>query len=138
MPDNILIDELLPYILQLDEREGVHEIVSSNHYGQLPVANTSEYRGEVAFWKERNLNWSQKTIYTDRLPLAEQIQKFTSRREEIKRIMAKESVKFSSMRGPQMISSARKLVSTIAQWIGSNARAFINKVLNEYNLLNWD
>ena len=89
MVDNILIDELLPYILQLDEREDVREFISSNRYGQSLVSNTFEYRGEVAFWKERNLYWSRKTFYTDRLPLAEQIQKFVNRREEIKKLWQK-------------------------------------------------
>ena len=44
------------------------------------------------------MNWSQKTINTDRLPLAEQIQKlvdnqegdYENKREQIKEIMAKE------------------------------------------------
>ena len=36
--DNILIDELLPYILQLDEREDVCGIISSNRFGQPPVS----------------------------------------------------------------------------------------------------
>ena len=138
MVDNILIDELLPYILQLDEREDVREIISSNRYGQPPISNTNEYRGEAAFWKERNLYWSRKTFYTDRLPLVEKIQKFVSGREEIKNIMAEVPASFSSMKGPQMISLARKLGSTTAQLKGANARAFINKVLNEYNLLKWD
>ncbi len=149
MVDNILIEELLPYLLRLDESEDVREVIGSNRYGQPPVSNQNEYRGVVEFWKERNLNWSQKTIYTDRLPLAENIQKFVdnqevlareyeNRREQIKEIMANKKVKFSSMRGPQMISLARKLGSSTAQLKAANARAFINKVLNEYNLLQQD
>ena len=52
--------------------------------------------------------------------------------------MAEEPVNFASIKGSQMISLARKLGSTTAQLKGANARAFINKVLNEYNLLKWD
>ena len=52
--------------------------------------------------------------------------------------MANKRVNIASMRGPQMISLARKLGSTTAQLKATNARAFINKVLNEYKLLQWD
>ena len=149
MDDNTLIDELLPYLLQLDESEDVREIIGSNRYGQPPVSNENEFKGVENVWKMRNLKWSQKTIYTSRLPLAEIIQKFANdqyvlerqyekRREEIKEIMTKERVNIASMKGPQMISLARKLGSTTVQLKATNARAFINKVLNEYNLLQRD
>ena len=149
MDDNTLIDELLPYLLQLDESEDVREIIGSNRYGQPPVSNENEFKGVENVWKMRNLKWSQKTIYTSRLPLAEIIQKFANdqyvlerqyekRREEIKEIMTKERVSIASMKGPQMISLARKLGSTTVQLKATNARAFINKVLNEYNLLQRD
>ena len=98
--DNTLIDELLPYLLQLDESEDVREIIGSNRYGQPPVSNENEFKGVVDFWKVHNLKWSQKTIYTNRLPLAEIIQKFSNDqyvlerqyekiREEIKSIVGK-------------------------------------------------
>ena len=57
------------------------------------------------------------------------------KREQIKKIMAKEHVNVASMRGPQLISLARKLGSTTIVLRANNARTFINKVLNEYNLL---
>ena len=57
------------------------------------------------------------------------------KKEQIREIMAKERVNVASMRGPQLISLARKLGSTTTQLKVNNARAFINKVLNEYNLL---
>ena len=149
MDDNTLIDELLPYLLQLDESEDVREIIGSNRYEQPSVSNENEFKGVEDFWKMRNLKWSQKTIYTNRLPLVEIIQKFANdqyvlerqyekRREEIKEIMTKERVSIASMKGPQMISLARKLGSTTVQLKATNARAFINKVLNEYNLLQRD
>ena len=149
MDDNTLIDELLPYLLQLDESEDESEIIGSDRYGQPPVSNENEFKGVENIWKMRNLKWSQKTIYTSRLPLAEIIQKFADdqyvlerqyekRREEIKEIMTKERVSIASMKGPQMISLARKLGSTTVQLKAANARAFINKVLNEYNLLQRD
>ena len=101
MDDNTLIYELLPYLLQLDESEDVRGIIGSNRYGQPPVSNENEFKGVVDFWKVCNLKWSQKTIYTNRLPLADIIQKFVddqealarqyeNKREEIKEIMAKE------------------------------------------------
>ena len=37
--DNILIEELLPYILRLDESEDVRKVIGSNRYGQPPVSN---------------------------------------------------------------------------------------------------
>ena len=144
--DNVLIHELLPYLLQLDESNDVREVIGSNRYGQPPVSHEKEYKGVVDFWKERNLKWSKKMIYTDRLPLAESLQKlvdsqkvlerdYKKKREQIREIMAKERVNVASMRGPQLISLARKLGSTTTHLRGNNARAFINKVLKEYNLL---
>ena len=147
--DNILIEELLPYILRLDESEDVRKVIGSNRYGQPPVSSQDEYKGVVEFWKERNLKWSQKTIYTDKLPLAENIQKlvdnqvalareYESRRGEIREIMAKEKVGIASMRVSELISLARKLGCTTTQLKSANARAFINKVLKDYNLLQRD
>ena len=92
------------------------------------------------------MKWSKKMIYTDRLPLAESLQKlvdsqkvlereYKKKREQIKEIIANERVNVASMRGPQLISLARKLGSTTTHLRGNNARAFINKVLKEYNLL---
>ena len=149
MVDNILMDELLPYLLRLDESEDVREVIGSHRYGQPPISTENEYRGVKDFWKERNLQWSQKTISTDRLPLAEQIQKlidkqeestreYENKREQIKEIMAKERISIGVMRGPQMISLARKLGSTTPQLKPNTAKAFIKKVLNEYNLLQLD
>ena len=131
MDDNTLIDELLPYLLQLDESEDVREIIGSNRYGQPPVSNENELKGVENVWKMRNLKWSQKTIYTIRLPLAEIIQKFANdqyvlerqyekRREEIKEVMTKEHVNIACMKGPQMISLARKLGSTTEQLKAAN------------------
>ena len=124
----------------------MREVIGSNRYGQPPVSHEKEYKGVVDFWKERNLKWSKKMIYTDRLPLAESLQKlvdsqkvlerdYKKKREQIREIMAKECVNVASMRGPQLISLPRKLGSTTTQLRVNNARAFINKVLNEYNLL---
>ena len=81
MVDNILMDELLPYLLRLDESEDVRMVISSHRYGQPPISNESEFKVVVDFLKERNLTWSQKTINTDRLPLAEQIQKLVENQE---------------------------------------------------------
>ena len=55
---NILIDELLPYLLQLDQSEDVCEIIGSNHYGQPSVSNENKYKNVVDFWKMHNFKWS--------------------------------------------------------------------------------
>ena len=148
MIDNILMDELLPYLLRLDESEDVRKVIGSQRYGQPPISNENEFEGVAKFWKERNLNWSQKTINTDRLPLAEQIQKlvdnqevstreYENKRKQIKEIMEKERVSIARMNGPAMISLARKLGCTTTQLKLTNAKAFINKLLKEYKLLQW-
>ena len=43
MGDNMLMDELLPYLLQLDQSEDVRDVISSNRYGQSPKMTNDEY-----------------------------------------------------------------------------------------------
>ena len=101
--DNILMDELLPYLLRLDESEDVREVIGSNCYGQLPICNDNEYKDVIDKWKDLNLAWSQRIINTDRLPLAEKLRDLFNkqeaerseqeiRRDQIKEILGKEII----------------------------------------------
>lgn len=150
--DNILMDELLPYLLRLDETEDVREVIGSSRYGQLPVSNDNEYKDVRDKWKDLNSAWSQKTIHTARLSLAEKLRKLYNkqeptsnarsekeiRRDQIKEIMAKEGRSLDIMKAPQFISLARKLGCNTRNLKSLTAKAFIKKVLNDHNLLKMD
>lgn len=147
--DNILMDELLPYLLRLDASEDVREVIGSNRYGQLPICNVNEYKDVIEKWKDFSLAWSQRTINTDRLPLAEKLRDLFNkqeierseqavRRDQIKEILAKEKSNVDSMKPAKLISLARKLGCKTGTLTGLSAKAFIKRVLNEHNLLNMD
>ena len=147
--DNILMDELLPYLLRLDESEDVREVIGSNRYGQLPICNDNEYKDVIDKWKDLSLAWSQRTINTDRLPLAEKLRDLFNkqeaerseqeiRRDQIKEILGKEKTNVDSMKPVKLISLARKLGCKTGTLTGLTAKAFIKKVLNEHNLLKLD
>ena len=99
----------------------VREVIGSNRYGQLPICNDNEYKDVIDKWKDLNLQWSQRTINTDRLPLAETLRYLFNkqeaerseqeiRRDQIKEILGKEKTNVASMKGPvKLISLARKL-----------------------------
>ena len=60
------------------------------------------------------------------------------RRNDIKELLAKEGTNIEKMKGPQLISFARKLGCTSAPLKPLTAKAYIKKVLNEHRLLNLD
>lgn len=72
--DNILLEELLPYIKALHHVNDIRTITSSSLYGQAPIVKGHELYNHVhivvAEWEERNLVWLGKTYFTDRLPEA--------------------------------------------------------------------
>ena len=80
--DNILLGELLPYLVQLDEADDVRSVIESNRYGQLPVVHGHElftkFVGVIDKWTEFNMRWLQRRFNTGRLPIAEQLSKTTS------------------------------------------------------------
>ena len=153
MGDNMLMDELLPYLLQLDQSEDVCDVISSNRYGQSPKMTNDEYADVIEYWKPINLKWSQSTITTGRLSFAKKLrflfdtheESSTTRsiedegqRNDIKELLAKEGTNIEKMKGPQLISFARKLGCTSAPLKPLTAKAYIKKVLNEHRLLNLD
>lgn len=60
MSDNVLIENLLLFLLQLNESKDVHEFIGFNRYGQPPISNNNEYKGFTDYWMEKILKWSQK------------------------------------------------------------------------------
>ena len=143
------MDELLPYLLRLDESEDVRKVIGSNRYGQLPICNDNEYKDVIDKWKDLNLQWSQRTINTDRLSLAETLRYLFNKqeverseqeiiRDQIKEILGKEKTNVDSMKRVKLISLGRKLGCKTGTLTGSTAKAFIKKVLNEHNLLKLD
>ena len=147
--DNILMDELLPYLLRLDESEDVCKVIGSNRYGQLPICNDNEYKDVIDKWKYLNLAWSQRIINTDRLPLAEKLRDLFNkqeaerreqeiRRDQIKEILGKEKTNVDIMKPVKLISLARKLGCKRGTLSGLSEKAFIKNMLNEHNLLKLD
>ncbi|MCO5582685.1 hypothetical protein L7F22_036584 [Adiantum nelumboides] len=76
--DNILMGELIPYLMQLDDAEDVRNIINSDRYGQLPVLYGHELFNLVSdvieYWKEPDAKWSQKTLHLGKLPPTKQVQ----------------------------------------------------------------
>lgn len=70
--DNILLEELLPYIKALHHVNDIRTIISSCLYGQVPIVKGHELYNRVhiaiAEWEERNFVWLGKTHLTGRLP----------------------------------------------------------------------
>ena len=156
--DDILMGELLPYLMQLDEIEDLRKVIKSNRYGQIPVVYGHELFNLVGdvieYWKEPNAEWSQTTLHLDRLPPAEQPieiesstrtsfgtrnMKSTSRASQdvdmLRDILRKEGPLVPNMKPNQLITLARRLGCKGANLKPQSARAFINRLLNEHGLL---
>ena len=147
MDDNVLLGELLPYLLQLDENEDLRAFIESNRYGQPPIP-IDEYKNAREHFNILNEKWSSNTsINTIRLPIAEQLRdicelhkesassRTDKRKEEIKRTMESEDMSVESMKAPKLILLARKLGCSTPNLKGPQAKAFINRTLNEFGLL---
>lgn len=70
--DNVLLDEVLPYIKALHHVNDIRNVVSSSSYGQAPIVPGHELYNRVhkvvAEWEDQNLAWIAKTHLTSRLP----------------------------------------------------------------------
>ncbi|MCO5550141.1 hypothetical protein L7F22_003622 [Adiantum nelumboides] len=159
--DNILMGELLPYLMQLDDAEDVWNIINSDRYGQLPVLYGHELFNLVSdvieYWKEPNAEWSQKTLHLGKLLPAKQVQdiidtksssttsigtrntKITTRasqgRDTLQDILRKEGPLVPHMKSLELISLAKRLGCKGANLKSQSAKAFINRFLNEHGLL---
>ncbi|MCO5546895.1 hypothetical protein L7F22_000332 [Adiantum nelumboides] len=144
--DNMLMDELLPYLLRLDDAMDIHNVICSDHYGQPSLSEDNEYKAVIDVWRDHNLKWSQMSINIKKLPPTQRLNdkeelsttsssKDQSKGTSLKEILAKEAARIHSMKGPQLITLARKLGCTTASLKPLTAKAYIKKLLNENNLL---
>lgn len=149
MVDNILLEELLPYLVQLDEIRDVRDLIASNRYGQLALTDDNEYKQIMADWKQKNDAWSAKVFFTKRIPPAKndrgvEDKSDTShhndmRRDQIQEILAKEGTPIEIMKAPQLINLAKQLgCNTKGPLKATSAKAYINRLKAEYNLLRLD
>ena len=73
--DNILLGELSPYLMGLDEVDDVLIIIDSNWYGQLILVlhdhDLFNIYEVVEEWSESNIKWSQRRFNTSGLPILE-------------------------------------------------------------------
>ena len=151
--DSMLLGELLPYLLLLDETRDVREFIASNRFGKPAITNDSEYKEIIEYWKAKNDAWSVKVIFTRRIPpvkydrgeqdkvdqTKDRSHRNETRRAEIKEILQKQGTPVESMKPAQLISLARQLgCSTKATLKATTAKAYINKLKAEHNLLRLD
>lgn len=149
MVDNILLEELLPYLVQLDETRDVRDLIAINRYGQPALTDDNEYKQIMADWKQKNDAWSVKVFFTKRISPANndrgvEDKSDTShhnemRRAQIQEILAKERTPIESMKAAQLTNLARQLgCNTKGALKATTAKAYINKVKAENNLLRLD
>ena len=151
MVDNILLEELLPYLFEIDESRDVRDFIASNRYGQpaVVVTNDSEYKQIMEFWKPKSDVWSAKVFFTKRIPPAkgdrgvedksDTSHRTKMRKAQIQEILAKEHTPIESMKATQLINLARQLgCNTKGALKATTAKAYINRVKAENNLLTLD
>ena len=153
--DNILMEELLPYLIQLDGAEDVRSVIASNRYGQLPVLKDHKdfdsIKDVIVDMEDNNMKWSQMRFHTGRLPICKQLKDSTGasttkkipihtssqhKGDEIEDILRRERPSISSKKPAELITLARKLGCKAQTLKSSNAKAYINKLLQDYGLLN--
>lgn len=158
--DNILLGELLPYLIRLDEADDVRSVIESDRYGQQPVVQGHElfpkFVDFINTWTDLNMRWSQRRFNTSRLAIAEQLSNTSTTRDKVKegrkgasdnRQMPKvtdheirEILKTAipcipSMKGHELIELAKRLgcAGNVSKPV--NARAFINRLRKSHGLL---
>ena len=71
--DNILMEELLHYLIQLDNVKDVRSAIESTRYGQLPVLKEhkqfASFKDVIDEMEEYNMKWSQSSFNTGCLPI---------------------------------------------------------------------
>lgn len=71
--DNVLMGELLPYLVHLDHSVDVHDVIRSSRYGRTPILEGHEWYKliEVVMdeWKNENRRWEEMQYNTGKLPL---------------------------------------------------------------------
>ncbi|MCO5583213.1 hypothetical protein L7F22_037121 [Adiantum nelumboides] len=107
--DNVLMGELLPYLLKLDEARDGRTAIECERYGQFPISNDSKYDAVTAYWRERNAKWSMQEVETSRLPIDNAIDiqegstnsssKQETEMQNIREILSKEASNIDTMRG---------------------------------------
>ena len=142
--DNILMEELLPYLIQLDNVKDVHSAIESTRYGQLPVLKEhkqfASFKDVIDEMEEYNMKWSQSSFNTGHLSicplLVDNVGVASQKQDEIQDILIREGPHVSSMKPAQLISLARKLGCRGGQPLKAlSAKAYINKLLNHHNLM---
>ena len=67
------MEELLPYLIQLDNVKDVRSAIESTRYGQLLVLKEhkkfANFKDVIDEMEEYNMKWSQFSVNTGRLPI---------------------------------------------------------------------
>ena len=100
--------------------------------------------------EDNNMKWSQMRFHTGRLPICKQLEDSTGasttkkipihtssqyKGDEIEDILRRERPYISSKKPSKLITLARKLGCKAQTLKSSNAKAYINKLLQDYGLL---
>ena len=153
--ENLLMEELLPYLIQLDNVRDVRSAIESTCYGKLPVLKKHKqfesFKDVIDEMEEYNMKWSQFRFNTGRLPICPLLvdnvgasisikssnpTSSSQKQDEIQDILIQEGPHVSSMKPTQLISLARKLGCRGGQNLKAlSTKAYKNKLLNYDNLL---